>query len=389
MIPQALQHTGQHLRRNLDDIPELLETLSASRVLLVLDRAAVHAAGITSALEQLLAHVKYCEFDRFSPNPKSEQALEAAHAASNFGVEAVIAIGGGSCMDVAKVAAMAARTPLHAEALSKGESTSVADPIPLIAVPTTSGTGSEATHFAAVYNAGRKVSIAHPRIRPWGVVLDAALHIAMPARLAAICGLDALGQAIESLWAVGSTSPSREYALLGGKLIADNISQSVTHASPHAREQMMIGAHLAGQAINISKTTASHALSYELTQRFGVPHGLGVALTLGHVAAANDMVTNSTCADPRGVDHVKLQVTLGAQLLNATPQQMPNVIETLLQNLGLPSTLQKTGVPAEALPSLALAVDPLRLSNNPRTMTTPELESLLQCAHAGVLNTNL
>jgi alcohol dehydrogenase class IV len=250
----------------------------------------------------------------------------------------------------------------------------------MIAVPTTSGTGSEATHFAAIYVDGKKVSVSHPMLRPWAAILDERLHRAMPRPLAAVTGLDALGQAMESLWAVGSTEESRVYAAAGLKLIAGSLVASGVEADADARRAMMLGAHLAGRAINISKTTASHAMSYQLTQRFGIAHGHGVALTLGHVAAANAEVAEGECIDPRGVEHVRRWVQEGASILGCAPEELPGFIAGLVEQLGLPPTLAEAGVPGEALNSLSEAIDPTRMGNNPRRLSLDESRALLRRA---------
>jgi alcohol dehydrogenase class IV len=142
----------------------------------------------------------------------------------------------------------------------------------------------------------------------------------------------------------------------------------------------MWGAHLAGRAINISKTTASHAMSYQLTTRYGTPHGVAAALTLGHLAAANAGVTPSTCADPRGVESVQQRVRMASQFLGVKAEEMPCAVADLLHTLGVPPNLKEAGVPREDLSRLAELVDPVRLGNNPRRMTTGELTQLLERA---------
>ncbi len=370
--------TGPEVFWSLDDLRASLASLKIRRPLVVLSREALAASGLALAARAPFAGVDALEFFEFSPNPKAEEAAHAARLAAQHGADGVVAIGGGSCADVAKVAALAARTPGLIDALARGERPGDADPLPLIVAPTTSGTGSEATHFAAIYVGARKVSVAHPRLRPVVAILDARLHIAMPRALAAVTGLDALGQALESMWAVGSTDDSFRLATLAARLIAPSLVRSVRTAHPDDRARMMLGAHLAGRAINISKTTAAHALSYQFTQRFGLPHGHAVALTLGHLARANADVTPSDCNDPRGVDHVRSRVHHAAACLSAAPADMPAVVRQLLADLGLPATLGEAGVPAGALSALAADADPVRFGNNPRRLTPAQTADLLR-----------
>lgn len=377
---QLLAGTGQRLSNSLAGLANALQDSGVECALLVIDRRALAASGLRKQLGDALSGVAIREFDAFSPNPLREEGAAAAELAAICRADAVIGVGGGSCLDVAKLAALAARTPEQIDALSRGTQLEHAQPLPLFAVPTTSGTGSEATHFAAIYVDGRKVSVAHPRMRPSCVVLDVRFHLAMPPRLAAVTGLDALAQAMESLWSVGATEQSIEFAMHGGRLVADNLVESCQAPSERARTAVMIGAHLAGHAINISKTTAAHAMSYQLTQRFGLAHGHAVALTLGHFAAANAAVDSTNCVDPRGPSSVCERVAAAASLLGTAAINAASAIHQLLRTLDLPSSLTEAGVDVEALDSLAQSVDLVRLANNPRQFTTAELKSILTAA---------
>ncbi|MFM1919793.1 MAG: Phosphonoacetaldehyde reductase [Candidatus Hydrogenedentota bacterium] len=365
----SLPDTGQEVSYHLSGLPQSLDRVRARRPLLVLDRGAVAAAGIEAELHALLSGCELVEFTGFAPNPKSEHVLAAANAMREHGADIVVAIGGGSCMDVAKVAAVASQAGEWMEAVTRGDTSDAAGGLPVVAIPTTSGTGSEATHFAAIYVDRRKVSVAHPAMRPQSVLLDARLHLAMPPRLAAETGLDALAQSLESLWAVGSTAESLVFAQAAAQLVSVSLRESVLRGSEAARRDMMLGAHLAGQAINLGKTTAAHALSYALTQGYGIAHGHAVALTLGHVGAMNHALDESDCLDPRGAEHVQAQVNSAARCLGSSPMELGPTVSHLLKELHLPGNLRDTGVPREDLPALAIAADPVRLGNNPRRLS--------------------
>ncbi len=363
---------GQRVADSLDAIGELAVACGITRALVVESREALGASGARYRLDAALQALDCTRFDAFTPNPRCEEAAAAARMAAEFEADGVIAVGGGSCLDVAKVAALAARNPSRINELSRGEGVADAEPLPLVVAPSTSGTGSEATHFAAIYVDGKKVSIAHQALRPSGVVLDAGLHMAMPGRLAAVTGLDALCQAMESLWAAAGTEASRCDALVGGTLVVRALASSVRTAGAGVRTEVMLGAHIVGHAINISKTTAAHALSYAMTERFGLAHGHAVALTVGELGAFN----GSAGGEVRG------RVELAAGLLGAAPEAMPARMRGLLKELGLPLTLSEAGVPRAALDSLAASIDPVRLSNNPRAMTHADALGLLERSFA-------
>lgn len=362
---------------NLGFVGSHLADLGVRRVLVVIDQGAVAASDTGREIFRQIAGCQHEEFSDFEPNPRWQSGAKAARAAADLDADAVLAVGGGSCCDVAKIAALGCRSPALIDDLARGKPLRCARPIPIIAVPTTSGTGSEATHFAAIHVDGRKVSVAHPGLLPTMAVLDDRFQMTMPPYLAACSGLDALCQAMESLWAVDATPESIRYALVGGRLLAENIESSVLHSEISARRAMMVGSHFAGRAINISKTTASHALSYQLTERFGLHHGHAVALTVGHLAASIRETEESSCVHPLGAEHARERSRLAASLLGVGPDELPARMARLMATLGLADSLGSAGVDREAIPDLATSVDPVRLGNNPRRMSTGQLADML------------
>lgn len=377
---QSHANPDQIVIGSLSGLPALLSRLESARALLVLDRGAAKATAADMLLPELIGDRLAGIFDEFSPNPACEQPLAAARRAASLGADTFIAFGGGSAMDVAKVGSLAAGSPERAEELVRGGPGGGVRPFTIIAIPTTSGTGSETTHFSAIYVNGHKVSVAHPGMRPRGVILDPVLHYSMPRPVAAATGLDALCQATESLWSVGGTDESRAFAADAQRLIVANLIPSVLTADPGAREAMMHGAHLAGRAINVSKTTASHALSYEMTVRFGVPHGHAVALTLGHVAMFNSAVSEDDCCVPEGSAAARARVFEACRAFGCPPAAMPARVRDILSTLGMPATLSAAGVSRDSLVPMADTADTVRLSNNPRRLTPQDALAILEAA---------
>lgn len=377
---RAGERVPQRIVTSIAELDFLLTTLNAARLMFVVDRAALAATGADAAMRSVMADRLAVEFDAFTANPTSDQAASAARLGAASGIDAIVAFGGGSCLDVAKVAALSVRDPLRAADHSSGGDARAASPVPVIAVPTTSGTGSETTHFASMYVKGRKASVAHHGIRPWGVVLDERLHMAMPPMLAAATGLDVLCQAIESRWAVGATPASRGYAEEAANLAIAHLVRSVRLCTLDDRRGMMLASHLSGRAINISKTTLAHALSYDITQRTGTPHGLAAALTLGHVAAFNAGAIASEAGESTPSKSAMESVHAACRLLAIEPADMPRFMHELIDSLGLPSTLGEAGVTSAMVPLIAASVDPLRASNNPRKPSPAAVRRLLERA---------
>ncbi|MBO5513172.1 MAG: phosphonoacetaldehyde reductase [Mogibacterium sp.] len=209
-------------------------------------------------------------FSGFTPNPKMEEVLDGVEAFKASGCDTILAVGGGSPIDVAKCI--------------KHYSESDA---PIIAVPTTSGTGSESTHFAVVYENGVKKSVAAPNLLPDEVILEPSALKNVPEYTRKATMLDALCHAIESHWAKKATPESREIA-------EKAIAMVVKHKDAYlANEEagnagMMEAANLAGQAINLTTTTAAHAMCYKITSMYGFQHGHAAAICLPEVWAHID-----------------------------------------------------------------------------------------------------
>jgi alcohol dehydrogenase class IV len=292
----------------------------------------------------------------------------------------IVSVGGGSALDVAKmIGIFASNESIAAERIVRKEATIERKGPPVVAIPTTSGTGSQVTHFSALYLAGVKYSVGHPFVLPAVAIVDPKLTHSMPAALTASTGVDALSQGLESVWAVGSTEESQEYALEAVRLALRYLPKAVRNPCPDSRRGMAVAAHLAGKAINISKTTAAHALSYTFTSEYGVPHGQAVGLTLGPLLAYNAAVTEKDCVDPRGRDHVLEALNRVLSVLDcADPEAGQARITSLLKEVHCPTRLSEIGLKtSDERASIAAKVNAERMSNNPRQLDGPALRKLL------------
>lgn len=204
-------------------------------------------------------------FSGFTPNPKMEEVMDGVEAFKDSGCDTILAVGGGSPIDVAKCI--------------KKYSESNA---PIIAIPTTSGTGSESTHFAVVYENGNKKSVAAPDLLPETVILEPSTLKNVPEYTRKATMLDALCHAIESHWAKKATDESRAYAEKAIALIK-KYKNSYLANEDEGNAGMMEAANLAGRAINISTTTAAHAMCYKITSMYGFQHGHAAAICLPEV----------------------------------------------------------------------------------------------------------
>ena len=353
-------------------LSEFLGNHEVETVLLVTGRESFAGSGAEAALAPSLKHSKVVRFCDFSRNPRIEDVRHGMEIVSKAKPDLVVAVGGGSTLDIAKlVNVLGHQHDVDCLPVITGEASIRSRGVPLAAVPTTAGTGSEATQFAVVYVGTRKYSVNHPSVLPDYAVVDPELTYSMPPRLTAITGFDALSQAIESYWAVGANPESRNLAERAIRLLLRSLEPAVRRPDKEARANMALGAHLSGKAINISKTTAPHALSYTLTAEFGLPHGHAVALTLGNFVVINaelsDVDLNGGLTKDRVAQTMK---DLCAVLDGDSPEECRDRLYGLMEDVGLETTLSNLGIQdPDDLRRIVDNVNAERLSNNPVCLT--------------------
>lgn len=210
-------------------------------------------------------------FSEFTPNPVYEDVINGKEKFSESGCDTILAIGGGSAIDVAKAI--------------KYYSKSSAE---IIAIPTTAGTGAESTHFAVIYRAGVKQSLADASLLPDYVILEPSVINSVPEYIRKTTMMDAFCHAIESYWSKRATNESKE---LSSRAICEILKHKDSYLmnEDKGNQGMLRAANLAGQAINITTTTAAHAMSYKITSLYGVSHGHAVAICIPEVWRANNI----------------------------------------------------------------------------------------------------
>ena len=367
----------------IETVRSLLDDRVAHSVFVVADRTAYDKSGARMYLKFALQGRVQAIFDDFAPNPKYADVMRGIKFWYTHPCDIMIAIGGGSAIDMAKLIGICGAHRGQYRELLTGEIPIRDKAAPLIAIPTTAGTGSEATHFAVVYVGGQKYSVAHANVLPDYAIIDPNLTANLPPSITAHTGLDALSQAVESLWSVNATAQSRVFASEALRLVLDNLEAAVYRPTPDVRANMCRAAHLSGKAINISKTTAPHAISYTLTSQFGVPHGLAVALTLGAVLIYNNGVTSSDCWHPKGVAQVQNDIRGINRLIGVeSSEEARKHIDDLISTIGCPTRLRQIGVDTAAdLETIVQNVNTERLKNNPRALSQFELRRILREIH--------
>ena len=340
-----------------------LKNRKIRRLLVFTGQKSFTACGAESLISEALNAVNWERRSEFQSNPKMEELKNELAYATHFRPDGILAIGGGSVLDMAKLVNFFLSVAIKPDAYLDGirEEERRASLRPLIAIPTTSGTGSEATHFAVLYRAGKKYSVADPRLLPSTVVLNPTLTYTMNAYQTACTGLDALAQGIESFWAVGATPESRKYAEKAIRLALQYLEPCVNHPSPENRQGMLHASYWAGRAIDLSKTTLPHALSYGLTSQHNYPHGHAVGIFLPAVFSW----------------HLEKKV-VPEKLIELLGKNDPvSTLNSLLKQIGL--DLKKPLGELE-IDRLSKRVNPERLNNNPVAPNAHELKEILKTA---------
>lgn len=359
---------------------EILQEFSPKKIFLVTGKDSYFSSSAADMLSNIIgeyAYVRYCEFES---NPKLEDVIKAVGIFHREKCDCIIAVGGGSVMDMGKSTALLSTQEKDLKQLVKGTVQLKQRRIPTVMIPTTAGTGSESTHFSVVYKDKTKYSLAHTSMLPDFVILDPTFTLTLPPYITASTGMDALSQGIESFWSVNSTEESRSYSERAVILAVNNILKCVKNPDKQSRENMLLASNLSGKAINITKTTAPHAISYPITAHFGVAHGHAVGLMLPSLLEYNASVSESDILDPRGVFYVKSIISKIAKFLGANDvRKARRRLELLMREIGLESRLSLLGIESEDdLETIVRnGFNPERVRNNPRMLTENALREIL------------
>ena len=366
----AQQH--YHGEDGWSELCNFLDVIEARKILLITGNQMYEASGAKGFMLPLLEHREVLHLTCIQANPCAEDVdvlLQQIEHKTSY--QAIIAVGGGSVIDTAKLlkAFWAGQQSIY-EALDQTQTEDLCPgSLPLIAVPTTAGSGSEATRFAVVYKDKKKYSVEHDALLPDFAVVIPSLLKSVPREIAAASGVDALCQGIESLWSIHSTEESRQYAGDAITLAWQWIEEAVNERSPQALDHMAKASYLAGCAINITKTTAPHAISYPMTSYFGITHGHAVGLLTTRFLQYNAAISENDCLDMRGPEWVRARLFEICDLLGVeTAHEAAQAMKQKINKVGLETDFSKLGIESDADIEIIIknGFDPARIRNNPR-----------------------
>lgn len=305
-------------------------------------------------------------FSDFSPNPIYEDVCKGVELFNRNKCNAILAVGGGSAIDVAKCVKLFAPMDAHKIYLNQRI---VESDIPFIAIPTTAGSGSESTRHVVIYYQNNKQSISHDMAVPNYYVLEPYVLQGLPSYQKKCTMLDALCQAIESWWSVNSTEESILYSKDSIRIIVDNWKEYIEENTIDAASQIMRASNYAGKAINITATTAAHAMSYKIAMMFRIPHGHAVAICMRYVWEY--LINNvNKCIDARGEEYLKHTLDSIQSLISF------DYFNSLMEEMGMQDPVSSDKV--DQLEILTKSVNPVRLKNYPVLLNENDIKDMYE-----------
>jgi alcohol dehydrogenase len=365
-----------------EKLASFVRAFNASSVAIITDKGIVNAGLLKDIIASLdEAGINHMVFDEVEANPRSETCDKGAELVKNFGANVLVAVGGGSSMDTAKAIGVIMTNGGRAEDYEGGDKFKN-DPLPVICIPTTAGTGSEVTYAAmiTVKNEERvyKIAIASPRLIPKVALLDPTFITTLPAHVAASCGIDALAHAAEAYVTLNESPIASALALQSMGLIGNNLRAYVANRKDiEAAGNMLLASTLAGAAFAITKTNLCHAMSHPLSAHFDIPHGVANAILMPHTLRFNQLADKGK--------YKKIAEQLGENVsglsdLDAAPLAI-KAVEKLNEDLDIPKNLSIVGAKIELISKLVndTIINPIH-ALCPRAVTAKDVENIYRAA---------
>ena len=353
----------------LSKLPEFVESLSKdAKVGIITGQHAARKYGYTQSVLDSLSGKECVVFDEVEPEPSHDTVMKGKDFFERHQVSILIAIGGGSSIDAAKAMSCLAYTQLHITPIMDREIVITEKKIPLIAIPTTAGSGSEITPFSVLTNTGNglKKSTPSPYFYPDLAIVMPRFLTTLPKKVIGDVGMDALAHSFEALWSIHSNQVSDAIAFKAIKLISDNfLTYYCDPQNYFAASAMAVAATLAGKSFSNTFTAACHGLSYPIGRRFNLSHGASCAMTLHLVARFNQEV-------------MKEKFVELAQYLNLPGHgDIHKLIEDIRTNITTVPSFRELSANIEDLRFIAQGAFRPLLDNNPIKLSEDQIVNLL------------
>lgn len=361
-------------KNSLENIKFFANDRRYKKVLIFAGRNSFIQSGAEEQLNKFILNFNHEIFFKENKLPEISELKKFVDKIENFKPEVIVAIGGGAVLDLAKVANCFCKIKdIEANIINSGKNLKKKF-CPLIAVPTTAGSGAEATSNAVMYIGKSKYSVEGDIIKPDLIIIDPNLGLSTPKFIAASSGFDAISQAIESMLSVKSTEESVIFGELALKLSLKNFENHINKRNFETSYNMSLAALNSGKAISITKTTAPHALSYSFTAFHGIDHGHAVSLTLNEFLMFNYKNSDRSVANFNLTDRfVKIFEIFKVNNIN----DLTKNISKILINVGLETNFKKLNIHEKDFELILDNINLQRLANNPIKVQLDDIKKIL------------
>ena len=360
------------------ELPEVLNRMGLKKALVCSDKGLIKV-GTTAKVTEVLDGINfpYEIYSEIKPNPTVTNVKQGVEAFKNSGADCIIAIGGGSSMDTAKGIGIVSNNPEFADVVSlEGVAPTKHKSVPIIALPTTAGTGAEVTINYVIIDEERqaKMVCVDPNDIPAVAIVDPELMYSLPKGLTAATGMDALTHAIEGYITKGAWVMSDMYELQAIKMIADNLPIAVEEpTNPVGREGMALAQYIAAQAFSYVGLGLFHGMAHPVGSLHDIPHGVANALLMPTIMEFN----MPKCIEKFGVIAKTMGVNTDGMTAEQAAQAAVDAVKALSIRVGIPQTLTELGIKESDIPALAAqAIADVCTPGNPRDVTEAEIVEL-------------
>lgn len=367
-----MKHRIITARDNYIEWDQWIQENGCKKILMVCDGSIWHMDGFNKHLEEVeKTGVEMIGFCDFQSNPLYESVVRGVELFREEQCDGIMAVGGGSAIDVAKCIKLYSNCSGDGTDGSWLKAEIVPNNIPFIAMPTTAGTGSEATRYAVIYYNDAKQSVTSESFIPKTVLMDPNALKTLPLYQKKATMMDALCHAIESFWSVNSTDKSKEYSKAAIKGVLDNMNGYLANTE-EGNAGMLQAAHTAGKAINITQTTAGHAMCYKVTSLFRSAHG-HAAILCDRVLFPWMVENTNKCIDPRGEDYLRQTLDeIGEAMGCENARDGADKLKSIFDSLELEVPIATV----EQFEILKNSVNPVRLKNHPIALDIDTIDEL-------------
>ena len=362
-------------QNSLNNLKNLIKYLKIKKVLIFCGKKSFSKSGASELLKTILERTENEFFYKSFDYPEFQDLVLSSKLVTEFRPDIILAIGGGAVLDLAKLSNVFCTFNFEKNKIKKSAFEIKKNFCKLVAIPTTAGSGAEATRHAVLYIDKNKFSIESPFILPDYVIIDPSLIITAPKDISASSGIDALSQAIESLISKKSNNESVRHSIKSLEYSTMYLENHINQKTLDTSHRMSLAAFYAGKAINISKTTAPHAISYPFTSYFGVKHGQAVSYTLCDCLNFNyQNLKLSSASFDLNLRFNKLFDIFKVNSIN----DLDKKISQIIKNIGLSVSIKDFNITTEKDINLILSnINSERLANNPVKIDSEFVKSIL------------